>query len=340
MKKYFWLILVSLFFITGCGKFTKDDAIKNFKKQVENSKSYKLNGVMEISNGEEIFTYSLETNFLKDDYYKVVLVNQTNNHEQVILKNNDGLYVVTPNLNKSFKFDSTWPDNSSQSYLLNNLLTDIKDDNESSFEEKDNNYIIKCKVNYPNNEDLKYEKIYFDKKMNLEKVEVFDKNDIVKIKVTVKGINLKARLDEDDFKLEDLVDEVVEDNSCIDDECDDKTGSLDSIIYPLYIPVNTHLVNSEGVDLEKGDRVILTFGGEKNFVIVEEVAKPSDEIEIIPVFGEPLLFNDSIGAMSPNSISWSNDNISYYLVGNDLTPSELVSIASSLGNTKTVISQK
>lgn len=95
MKKYFVLLLIMLLTIVGCGKYLVDDAKNEFKRKVENSKSYKLNGTMEISNGEETFTYNLETYFLKDDYYKVILVNQTNNHEQVILKNKEGLYVVT-----------------------------------------------------------------------------------------------------------------------------------------------------------------------------------------------------------------------------------------------------
>ena len=86
MKKYFVLFLFTLLFITGCGEFKLEDAINEFTKDVENSKSYKLNGTMEISSGEEIFTYSIDTYFLKDDFYKVVLVNQTNNHEQIILK--------------------------------------------------------------------------------------------------------------------------------------------------------------------------------------------------------------------------------------------------------------
>ena len=147
MKKYFALIMIMMsFMLGGCGKYTVGSAINDFTNQVENSKSYKLNGTMEINNDEEIFTYSIETYFLKDDYYKVILVNQTNNHEQVILKNKDGLYVVTPNLNKSFKFDSVWPDNSSQAYLLKNLVNDLKNDSEASLEETDNNYIIKSKV--------------------------------------------------------------------------------------------------------------------------------------------------------------------------------------------------
>lgn len=347
MKKILLLTLFMLLTLTGCGEYKLEDAVKEFSKDVENSKSYKLNGTMEISSGEEIFTYNIDTYFLKDDYYKVILVNQTNNHEQVILKNKDGLYVVTPSLNKSFKFDSVWPENSSQAYLLQNLVEDVKGDSKALLEKTDNGYIIKSTVNYPNNEDLSYQKIYFDDKMNINKVEVYNSEDIVKIKVTFKSVDLKAKLDEDDFLLDDLIDTEInnEENNtegeCNEGTCEDKTSAtLDSIIYPLYIPSNTHLSSSENIETETGERVILTFSGEKNFVIVEEVASASNEFEVIPVFGDPLMLNESVGALSSNSISWHANNKSYYLVSSDLSTNELISVAESLGNTKTVVSTK
>ena len=79
---------------------------------------------MSIVSNEDTFTYKVEASKSKEGYYKVSLINQTNNHEQVILKNKDGVYVVTPDLNKSFKFQSDWPNNGSQSYLLDVLLND------------------------------------------------------------------------------------------------------------------------------------------------------------------------------------------------------------------------
>lgn len=347
MKKILLLTLFMLLTLTGCGEYKLEDAVKEFSKDVENSKSYKINGTMEISSGEEIFTYNIDTYFLKDDFYKVVLVNQTNNHEQVILKNKDGLYVVTPSLNKSFKFDSVWPENSSQAYLLQNLVNDIKNDAKATLEKTDNGYVIKSTVNYPNNEELTYQKIYFDDNMNINKVEVYNSEDIVKIKVTFKSVDLKAKLDEDDFLLDDLIDTEInnkENNTsdeCNGGTCEDKTSAtLDSIIYPLYIPSNTHLSSSENIETETGERVILTFSGEKNFVIVEEVANVSNEFEVIPVFGDPLMLNESVGALSSNSISWHANNISYYLVSSDLSTNELINVAESLGNTKTVISTK
>ena len=378
MKKYLILIMIMLLTLTGCGSYKLEDAVNDFTKKVENSKSYKLNGTMEINSGDEIFTYNIDAYYLKDDYYKVVLVNQTNNHEQVILKNKEGLYVVTPSLNKSFKFDSVWPENSSQAYLLKNLVNDLKNDNEKEFEKLEKGYILKSKVNYPNNDELSYQKMYFDKDMNLEKVEVYTSDNIIKIKVIFKDINLKAKLKEDDFVLDDLVknseynkdnnnvenkdinndnkakDENKETNNkdcmnetgkednktCKDDNCEENTGALDSIIYPLYLPTNTHLKSSETVETSNGDRVILTFAGDKNFVIVEEVAKSASDFEIIPVFGDPLMLDKTIAALSSNSISWNSENISYYLVSSDLSTNELVSVAKSLGNSKTVISTK
>ena len=44
---------------------------------------------MSILSNEDTFTYSVEANKSKDGYYKVSLVNKTNDHEQVILKNKE-----------------------------------------------------------------------------------------------------------------------------------------------------------------------------------------------------------------------------------------------------------
>lgn len=94
MKKLLVLFGMALL-LCGCGTKSASDIVSEFKKDVNSSKSYKLAGTMEIMNDEESFVYNLETYYMKDDYYKVVLVNQTNNHEQIILKNEDEVYVKT-----------------------------------------------------------------------------------------------------------------------------------------------------------------------------------------------------------------------------------------------------
>lgn len=383
------IIICFMMILCGCGKETKEDVIKDLDNMVKNVKSYKLTGTMEINNDEETFNYSLESSYLKDNYYKVRLVNLTNNHEQIILKNNQDVYVITPSLNKSFKFQSDWPNNSSQAYLYESIIKDIKNDTSVEIEEKDNIHIIKSKVNYPNNEELKYQKIYLNKDKKIEKVEVFDENDTVKIKVTFTNIDLKAKLKEKDF---DLNNYITEDNngnnngnnnsntdakknnnkepnnnttneeknnttntenntkenkencnSENDKSCqikDEKTGTIENIIYPLYIPSNTYLTSAEKIDLQDKNRVILTFSGEKNFVLIEEIATAKSEMEIVPVYGEPLMLSESIGALSANSLSWDKGNISYYLASTELSKGEMKTIANSLGNNTLVNKEK
>lgn len=327
MKKIGILLLILLFGMTGCGKKDQDKIFENFKKKVNGADSYTLKANMDIYSNEDTFTYAVEVNYLKDKYYKVDLLNQTNDHEQIILKNDDGVYVVTPSLNKSFKFQSEWPNNSSQSYLLGPIVDDLNNDEEILFEEKDGLYVLTTEVNYPNNEELTYEKLFFNDDSELKQIEVYNNDDNLMIKVVFTEIDYKANWKKEDFNLDNLIDE----DCC--GEVDTETGALEDIIYPLYIPSNTYLKSKETISVDNGERAILTFAGDKNFVLVEEAAKANNEFEIIPIYGEPLMMGDTVAAISANSLSWTSNNIDYYLASNDLSNKELMSIANSLNNT-------
>ena len=264
MKKVFILILIAISLITGCGKKDNERIKTSFINKINDTKSYLLKANMEVYNEEETFTYTIEASYLKDNFYKVKMINQTNNHEQILLRNKDAVYVVTPSLNKSFKFQSKWPDNSSQSYLLKQIVKDITNDTNSEIKELDGNIIIKSAVNYPNNPELKYQNTTIDKDGNIKSNEVYDEQNNIKIKVLFMNVDYKVSLKEQDFKIEDYIKE----NECQDCEEEKKTSVIDNIIYPLFIPSNTYLTSSDKVATENGDRVILTFSGDKNFVLI------------------------------------------------------------------------
>ena len=86
--------------------------------------------------------------------------------------------------------------------------------------------------------------------------------------------------------------------------------------------------------------MILTFAGDKEFVLIEEASNVSDKFEIIPVYGDPMLVSDTVAALSANSLSWSSGNVDYYLASQDLSQEEMLTIASSLGNTAAVVESK
>ena len=96
MKKYLlYLAILSCFLLVGCGKYGEKDIVKDFSKKINSSEGYYLNGELEIINNEDSYLYDVEVAYQKENNFKVSLKNKTNNHEQIILKNSEGVYVMT-----------------------------------------------------------------------------------------------------------------------------------------------------------------------------------------------------------------------------------------------------
>lgn len=97
MKKKILFLMIFFFtlLLVGCGKYGEDDAIKDFKKKIDKADSYRVTGTLEITNNDDTYQYTVDASYKKDNNYRVSLINKSNNHEQIILKNSDGVYVKT-----------------------------------------------------------------------------------------------------------------------------------------------------------------------------------------------------------------------------------------------------
>lgn len=332
MKKIIILgTIIMMLFLTGCGKKDADDVMKELDKKINNATSYQIEGTLQITNNDDTYNYTVLVSYEKPNKYRVSLTNTSNDHEQIILKNDEGVYVVTPSLNKSFKFQSDWPNNNSQVYLLDSLLKDINNDKERIFEETKDGYVITTKVTYPNNTNLVKQRITLDKDLNFQSVEVLDSNDIAQMIMKFKNVDMKANFDDNFFDLDSIIEQIDTENDSVEPgEKTEKSGAIDDIIYPLYIPTGTSLVEKEKVAKTDGERIILTFDGEKPFLLVEETVSVEDEFSVIPTYGDPLLLADTVAALSSNSISWVSNGIEYYIVSDVMSQVELIEIASSI----------
>lgn len=303
------------------------------------------------------------------------------------------VYVLTPSLNKSFKFQSNWPENNSQVYIIQSVLVDINEDKNVKLEEKDGNYILTVKVNHSNNKNLSSQKIYLDKKLNFTKIEVFDESGNKQIKMVFDSIDTKATFNNKYFLTSenmktsvsenananinskesstentntkdetnaDNKDEIRNNNSSVDTKSTDSnnrnenlensessrntnettsnstnkkdatTSILEESVYPMYLPSGTYLSDEESVSKDDGNRVILTFAGESPFILVEEAVSKSDEMEIIPVYGEPTIILDSVAALSDSSVNFISNGIEYYIASESLTKQQILQVAESI----------
>ena len=320
MKKFLFILLCIL--LVGCGKSKEKDVINNIKKTNKNLESYIIQGELNMYNGENKYTYNVDVKYKKDDMYRVSLINKVNSHEQIILRNDDGVYVLTPSLNKSFKFQSDWPYNNSQVYILERIIADIENDDERKYEQKDGMNIITTKVEYSTNNELVSQKVYFDEKYTLKKVEVYNDKDEIKMEFSVSNFEENAKVEEDIFVL---------DNN-LDNKTKDVSNKIDDIIYPMYLPSNTYLTSQKMVDKNNGERVILTFGGDKSFTLIEETVEVGNILDINLTYGEPDMIIDTIGTIEDYTVNWLSNGIEYSLVSDSLDKNELISVAKSISS--------
>ena len=110
MKKR--LIFVTLLFacllLSGCGKESAKSIINKLEDKLDKTDAYQVTGDLNIYSNEDEYAYQVTVSYQKDNQFRVLLKNKTNNHEQIILRNNDGVYVMThksTQLLKSNKFE-------------------------------------------------------------------------------------------------------------------------------------------------------------------------------------------------------------------------------------------
>ena len=333
MKKYLILfIFVLCIFMDGCGKNSNKSIKEELIKSINDLKGYQLTGKLEVVNNDDVFNYNVVVNYKNKDYFRVSLKNMANNHEQIILRNDDGVYVVTPSLNKSFKFQSDWPYNNSQVYILKNIVKDLENDKDVEESSNEGEFVLVSKVNFPNNPKLVKQKVTIDNNLMIKKVEILNNDNISLMTFTINKENFKPVFDESFFEINSIIN--TSENNGENTDTSEKTSTIDDIIYPLYIPTGTTLTGEEKVSKTDGERVILTFGGEKSFTLVEETTSPQKEFTVVPTYGEPYLLIDTVAALSNNSINWVSNGIEYYIVSDVMNQNELIEVAKSINRVK------
>ncbi|HIR48728.1 MAG TPA: hypothetical protein IAB35_01985 [Candidatus Faecimonas gallistercoris] len=185
-------------------------------------------------------------------------------------------------------------------------------------------------VNYPNNRNLIKQKIQLSKKLKLKKVQVYNSDSVICMTMNFNDIDYSPTFKKNYFSLN-----TVMKSYSVDEEVK-QTSSLGDSIYPLMIPSGTKLTKEEKVEKDNGERIIMTFDGDKPFLLVEETANIENEFTVVPTYGEPYQLMDTLGVMTDNSLNWTTNGIEYYLVSDVLNQNELVEVAQSIGVVQTM----
>jgi len=358
MRRITWIFAIVIclsVMIAGCGKKDAGSVVKDLDHVINKMEGYKTTGKMVLLTGQEPLEYQVEVWHQKPHYYRIALTNNSNDITQIVLRNDDGVFVLTPHLNKSFRFKSDWPDNQGQVYLYQSLAKSILDDKNRQFAEENGAYIFDVTANYQN-ASLARQKIWLDaNNFAPKRAEVSDANGKVLVMVEFNQFEFGTKFEKDSFDMQRNMtswniqslptimpedDQTAKDHdqtavkegetSASENENRQKQMSF-GVVEPGYTPSGVTLQDVKDIRLGEEPAVMLRYTGAYNYTLVE--LQPTEQtVSVLPAEIVDLGF--TLGVMTGEgdyrTLSWTNDGIEFRLSTGDLPLDEMINIAASV----------
>ena len=297
----------------------KSPSLKSVLEDAKECTSYTLESSMELLENDELKSYQVNVTYLKDenDYFKVELYDKSLNQSQVMVRNDDGVYVLTPTLNQAFKFQSEWPLNSPKPYIYQSLLEFLEN---NEYEKMKDGYLVSGEITYENDDRVASQEVKFDKDLAPVFINVYDKDQTEIMKLEVSSFTMNERIDKEAFNEEEIM----------------KTGqsqynqvSSSLPLYPVALLGST-LQKEEVSKINNATNHILQFSGEKSFTLVETVMDKSDSMNIEEINGDVIDLVDGFAYMKGNQMTYISSGIVCSLYSNELNQQEMLSVLSSM----------
>lgn len=292
-----------------------------FDKLMEKMESYVLQGKMEITKGEDVKTYALNVAYQKAKIakFKVSLTDKDLNQEQTIIRNDAGVFVVTPSLNQVFKFEGDWPMNTPKPYLLQSILEVVNQKNTTIKKEK-GGYLIRSNVSYPSNKAYHHEEIQFDKDAKLKWLIIYNKDNNEELKIIFDKVEYNPTIAKQTFKEPTIL------------KKSDSTSAIQAADLPLF-PMSVHrsiLANRTKMKVNGEEKHVLEYSGTKSFTLIETKKKEVSNTQTIIMPGEVVDALDMIGYYDGNHVSVIHDNVEFSVYSEQLTPDEMLEVINSM----------
>ncbi|HIW35007.1 MAG TPA: outer membrane lipoprotein carrier protein LolA [Candidatus Paenibacillus intestinavium] len=246
MRRMTWIaaiILSMVLVLSACGTKDAESVVKDLDKFLNSMEGYSGTGTMTLHNGQQPQVYQVEVSYAKPEAYRIKLTNADKDITQIVLRNDEGVFVLTPKQNKVFRFQSDWPQKNGQVYLYQTLVQSILLDGSRQFTTTDDAYVFDVMAKY-NSTSLARQKIWLSQDdYKPMQVEVSDTNATVLVDVKFDTFEFNPTFTEGFFKTE----------SNMQAQSGDVTEQQPTTVDPNQDNVDTLAPGDDGVGVELGN---------------------------------------------------------------------------------------
>lgn len=319
----FTVLLVTVFTIYACGANQKK--VEDFPELVNKLDSYKVTGklysMFPTGTKESLVTVYYQ----KPDNYRVEIDNSSNGDKQIILKNTDGVYVLIPAVNKSFKIKSAWPINSSYPYLLQSLSKDYINDTDKLITKDDETTTIEMDIKMFENANPSTQKVIFKNATGYpNEVQVFDEKKNLVSRFVFLNIEENPTFEAELFQKEPTMTSCYETYSQIEYNRQST--------YPTYYPDATKLKEEKTIKNANEKTVIMKYTGDVTYTIVEKYVYSKELEKTNFLDGDLYVMGEYVTIVNNNNITFLTQGMEYYIASNDLEVLEMIKMGNSLIN--------
>ncbi|MCR8643619.1 outer membrane lipoprotein carrier protein LolA [Paenibacillus sp. N1-5-1-14] len=337
MRRVTWIMTIVICLavvLSGCGQKSAGAVVKDLNEKMSGLESYQGTGRMVVQSGAQPQMYNVEVWYQTPSMYRIALTNQERDITQIVLRNNEGVYVLTPQLNKSFRFQSNWPENQGQVYLYQSLVKSIVDDQERQFATDDKSYIFDVAANYSTG-TLTRQKVWIDKKfLQPQKVEVADSNENVVVKLEFTQFEFNKKFENDSFDMKrNMTSENLKSMQTMGQNGEKKPEQNKelSLIEPGYTPAGVAQKSITPTQYGEDKGLLVSYQGKYNYNLLE--TKPQEKAAATTMQGEVVDLGFTMGVLlgdEKRTLTWMYNGVEYHLTTGDLPVTEMVKVAKSV----------
>ena len=302
---------------------TISETIENVNK---NLTSYQLEANMELNNGEEQRKFNVSVSYLKkeeDDLFRVSLYDNTIKQEQIMLRNVEGVYVLTPTLNQVYQFKSGWPLNSAKPYIYQSLLEVF--DGEYTTKKVEDGIIITSTPNYKNAPQYSKQEIKFTNDLTPVWVHIYGENNELLVNVTFTKVEKNVDFSQDYFNLSKNMESARQNLSSTSGSTFD-----DLPLNVTGLDMNVSIKEQTNANIDGEKVYIMSYQGDADFTIVQKIIEGSEEMNVSQIDGELVLLINGFASMEDNKVTYLYNGVECTIYGNDLEVSTYIAIANGL----------
>lgn len=306
--------------------FTKDDLSNSLENRNQNLTAYHMEGNMEMLSGEEKREYMVTTDFSKKEdnsYFRVSLMNKSIQQEQILLRNDKGIFMLTPTLNQVYQFKGDWPLNGPKPYLYHSMLDGF--DAKHELKKMDDGYVLTFTPQYENAPKWTKEEVKFTKELKPLWLNIYDDANQPVVKMTFTKVDFEPTFEDNYFDVNHNMEEARKNLSSSTMATQD-----DLPLYPAGADVSSVLKEETETMVNGKTTHILTYEGNKSFTIIQSIVTPNEEMQEEQVNGKMVDVLGTIGFMNGNYLSYVYNGVSYHIHSNTLSVAEMVEIASGM----------